>query len=266
MLDFMKSNVVKYNSSAHQNQCQPDLFPETFPPVFCAVCGNSHPAPTCPDIELDYIPYLPARPCVLLSNFRLQQKNLLKAGYKHQPHKFERGVVCHFSSKSARRLKFKLSQMDMLSYKTKLFCTFTFRDVYPIDYYSLHSYLLILLKRIERIVPDSCIVWRIEYQKRMAPHFHLMVFTTHPFNTWKKNNLAKRIKDSWGSLTQYINKYSYTVGSDIVEIKGIDNLFFYISKYCSKPSDVNLKNEIGRYWGIRGNMKVLSEKEFECSE
>jgi hypothetical protein len=55
-----------------------------------------------------------------------------------------------------------------------LLVTLTYPEVFP-DCSTARGHRAALEKRIKRRWSDACIIWRLELQKRGAPHFHLMI-------------------------------------------------------------------------------------------
>lgn len=215
--------------------------------------------------SLDNSPYLPATGKLFFNSFSLNLYNPDKNPKICVPKKHKRGEIKEFSRKSRRRMLLKLSAFNYDSYNTKFFFTCTFHKKYPTSKESIKKYLLLIVKRIERIDPSFTIIWRVELQKRGAPHFHFILISEKTFNGKEKVNYSSKLKKAWGNITEDINKFSYTIGSDVRELNSNHKTFIYISKYSAKYLDSKTELKLGRFWGVRGKINVFENIEIEVS-
>src|SRR5438445_4731657 len=90
----------------------------------------------------------------------------------------EREECKGFSESSRRRLIQKMAQWNMNGLYAS-FVTLTYPAIYTEDWKQWKNDLDNFFKRIERKYSYLVgLVWRIEFQKRGAPHFHLIVAST----------------------------------------------------------------------------------------
>jgi hypothetical protein len=82
-----------------------------------------------------------------------------------------RGRVAHFSRRSRKRLLEFVARLrpDV----SGLMITFTYADDMR-DHQEAKKHLDLALRWLRRRVPGACFVWKLEYQKRGAIHFHIM--------------------------------------------------------------------------------------------
>lgn len=116
------------------------------------------------------------------------------------------------------------------------------------------TYMRAFFKRLGRKAPRLAIVWRLEYQKRGAPHVHLIVYNA-PFMD------KKWIQEIWGEIVGQARPFTR-----IESIKSYKHLMAYASKYAAKV-DVRGFNTVtylaegegvskygsqtaGRVWGV----------------
>lgn len=255
--------MKKYNRIIH-------LRSKDNPPTFNPLMSQNETKPTSSGLDpskiLDNSPYLPAPAQITFRSFSLEILDSTKKPTTFLPSVHRRGEIKEFSRKSKRRMMLKLSKFNYDFYETKLFFTCTFHNIYPQTKSETKKYLLSLIKRIERIDKAVAMVWRVEKQKRGAPHFHFILCFPKFYNGKEKSELSKKLKISWGDLTFHINKYAYTVASDVRELNSNIKTFNYISKYSSKVDDEKTNYRLGRIWGIRGNVKEFDEIQFEVSQ
>ena len=187
---------------------------------------------------------------------------------KLPPNRTRRGKITDFSGQSRRRL---LDLFHRFAVTTKpVFLTLTYGEDYP-DAKTAKNQLRAFLERIRRFVPQgktSC-VWRMEFQERGAPHFHLIFFNL-PFI--KK----EAIQRMWGSIIRQDRPFTR-----IEMIRSHRALMGYVSKYIAKvnPSEDSGFNSptylhayiqkhgeyVGRMWGVfnRDNLPFAELIEFD---
>lgn len=166
-----------------------------------------------------------------------------------------RGNVTTFSQSSRNRLLRLVSCLPIGSFGC--FITLTYGVRYP-NHDQTKRHLDLLLKRMARIKPNGWVLWRLEWQERGAPHFHLV--TSHHF-TWDDiygfwleilgadycesfdpdafeafiAGLSAASRWREGTLREY---YSLTglVGPLVQsrKIQGRKQTIYYVSKYCAK--------------------------------
>lgn len=159
-----------------------------------------------------------------------------------------RGKVKEFSSSSRRRL----SKLVNCLAGSCSFITLTYPFCYP-GARDAKNNLRAFFKRIQRRFPQSGIVWKLEYQKRQAPHFHIFLFGV-PFPE------IARFRQFWFQIAKcYVPlhqdpKYFFKHGfkADCVDSQGAR---IYLAKYVEKGDDV--ESHEGRFWGKNGKIPIF---------
>jgi len=169
-----------------------------------------------------------------------------------------RGLVNEFSPASRRRLMALIAKTEA---EKSSFLTLT----YPADFPSPREakrHLKIFLQRLRRSVPKMSGIWRLEFQERGAPHFHLILF-----NFWLPKEV---IQWHWAQVIGHDKPFTR-----IEFIRSRRKLMNYVSKYVAKldgaseasygfnliayltadgqfihPQTGELSGSIGRWWGI----------------
>lgn len=182
-------------------------------------------------------------------------------GRKHARGK--RGAVRHFSTASRRRLLRYFAAVEWGKRKG-VFLTLTYGQNFPNpDEAKVH--LDTLLKRVARKFPNAAAIWRMEFQERGAPHFHL-IFINLPY--WDKAD----VKKVWGEIIgreYWDTKRNEPPFTRIELIRGKRKAWSYLSKYVGKVSGSGFNSvsyltaegeflnlctgevsPIGRYWGV----------------
>lgn len=189
-----------------------------------------------------------------------------------------RGNISSFSRKSRSRLIKKMARLDWYK-KSVAFISLTFGQQFPSEQ-EVKRYIDILGKRILRAFPNASFVWKMEYQKRGAPHLHLIVFGLP--EGWNENDLRWYWRWTWAHIIdRKFWDYSDTtyVRIPFVQadwIKSKKRAMFYVSKYVAKvdaPADfcedasadgdgfnyspyLTASSWTGRFWGIIGRKNL----------
>lgn len=170
-----------------------------------------------------------------------------------------RGDVTVFSKRSRHRI---LKMFSKLSWKGRkaIFVTLTYPEAYP-DPHTAKRHLRAFLKRVYRLVGKRANVWRLEFQERGAPHFHIL-FVDLPWIDKEK------IQEMWGEIIgcerpftriefcrnkkktmYYVSKY--IAKNDYKKVKGTRVYcgFIYVPYQAVAPFDPTPEDSIGRFWG-----------------
>ena len=178
-------------------------------------------------------------------------------GRDMEPYRGKRGNVCTFSKGSRIRLLRKFARLEVVEgagYRSKVsFLTLTTqRHLHP---RVIKRFAQMMFKRVSRKYPSLSVVWRLEFQKRGAPHLHCVCFNA-PYidRIW--------LVAAWGELVDQVNPVV-----DIRRVKSTRQLVSYVSKYVAKVGDASLldigtknagdfgrwdgmENSVGRLWGV----------------
>lgn len=143
----------------------------------------------------------------------------------------KRGKVTAFSNASRKRLLELFATIDAKKY---LFLTLTYGERFP-DTRRAKAHLKAFIMRLQRRYETLSGVWRVEYQERGAPHFHLILMNV-PFID------KKLIVDLWEAVIghEYQNNTHNDSGdrnrtfTRIEAIRKHKKVMAYISKYVAK--------------------------------
>jgi len=169
----------------------------------------------------------------------------VKAGkcYREEIGGGKRGEIREFSSASRRRLMGLMAQIDRTQCKRRpLFITLTYPDKYPTSARVYKSHLRRFLARFNRRYPHVPIIWRLEFQERGAPHYHLMVFTPW-FISWRW------VAGAWYEATDKADVYTLLAGTETRAVRTWRGVMFYAAKYMSKTTRLPATSAPGRLWG-----------------
>lgn len=103
-----------------------------------------------------------------------------------------------------------------------------------------------MCKRLERRWPRCSILWRLEFQRRGAPHFHLIVFGVR----WLPHEL---LASWWYQTVGSGDERHQKAGTSIERVRSWRHLVSYAAKYVAKVGDGSggAPSLVGRHWGVR---------------
>ncbi|MDZ7659639.1 hypothetical protein [Fodinibius sp.] len=185
----------------------------------------------------------------------------------NQPPKREAGDIKGFSRKSRLRLLKKTNRVDHENKSKPYFVTLTYPERYPVDREEYKSDLDTFLKRLKRAAGDVEYLWRLEAQKRGAPHYHLLLYIERDINLslfkkWVSQNWFEVVQRNWDIK----DGKHLRAGTNCKRINDFRQASYYVSKYMAKTDDEKLKNQ-GRYWGAsRGWEDFIAEDKLEGKE
>jgi hypothetical protein len=142
------------------------------------------------------------------------------------------------------------------------FGTLTYPAVWDPDARTWKRHLATLLKRMARKYPWIAGFWKLEFQMRGAPHFHLMLFGAPRMVDDVRGFMELRewIAENWFEVvgsTQEAHRYA---GTQLDEVR--TNATQYTCKYVSKdhlPESVRDTHN-GRWWGAFNRAKLPKKK------
>lgn len=158
-----------------------------------------------------------------------------------------RGKITEYSDASRWRLQLRLAAFLREQLANALFITLTYPAAYP-EPQEAKRQLPAFIKRIRRRWPQACVIWRMEFQERGAPHFHLLVlgvrFIPH-----------QAVAEWWYEVVGSGDARHLNAGTEVRRVRSAKHAIWYIAKYMAKDDQSGQFNEdrdVGRFWGIEG--------------
>lgn len=167
-------------------------------------------------------------------------------------HGGKRGKVRGFSRGSRRRLLDLLNKVERGAVQRALFVTLTYPGSWPSAWQRWKRDIDALGKRLLRQYPGCAFVWRLEYQKRGAPHFHLILFGV-PFvpHSW--------LAAAWYEIVGSGDERHLQAGTEIRRVRRFRSVIGYASKYLAKVEGGDDARTDGRVWGVVGRSNLPVE-------
>jgi hypothetical protein len=170
-----------------------------------------------------------------------------------------RGTVQDFSRQSRRRLQTLFCSVPRTGYvpSNLLFVTLTYHHYWGNSSKDWKSDLDAFKKRLYRKYGEFPAIWRLEFQKRGAPHFHLLMFP--PLGTLPP--ISDEVIDCeftfdvlkiWNELVAPGDLQHALHGISMQQASSWRGAMHYLSKYASKVEEVLVPSDTppGRVWGV----------------
>ena len=212
-------------------------------------------------------------------------------GFPPPRNRGDRAAIQRYSYKSRLRFLEELYAVNWDKIPTdRIFeVTFTYPGKYPTDGREIKRHLDKLTKRLTRRFSDRggmAFAWKLEFQRRGAPHFHLLLVAG---DVWKKTELRDWFSQNWAEIVRewLVLHSGESLGtSDVeyskhlsagIELSGVRKnkmgmityMAMYIGKGYGKAKEYQHEvppefHQVGRWWGFRGDSERLIPKEVEA--
>ena len=167
------------------------------------------------------------------------------SGDRETPGGGPRGEVSTFTRQARRRMMQLFSQLRVGDVTdSALLLTLTYPRLWPHDPETWHDQFNRLWARLEKRHPGAACIWRLEFQERGAPHFHVLLLnvpflSTHDLTTWWRDIAHVDDEFHGQAATRVERPYSWFAACA------------YLYKYMSKLDGYGLPARTGRLWGVR---------------
>lgn len=159
-----------------------------------------------------------------------------------------RGSIQGFSRASRRRLLDTVNQVDRRCIGSMLFVTLTYPGQWPGSWRVWKGHLRAMVMRLDRRYPGIQLVWRLEFQERGAPHFHLLVFNVERIDIdW--------LSRAWFEVVGSGDLRHLAAGTQVQRVQSWRGVLYYVGKYMAKTAAVSFAT--GRVWGVIGGLPVV---------
>lgn len=148
-----------------------------------------------------------------------------------------------FSRASRRRLLYTLGKVRRLVLPH--FVTLTYPGVWVDDPAKWKRDMDCFFRRLFRRWPGAAAVWRLEFQERGAPHFHVLLWGWEGENVWA---LRVWVARAWYEVVGSGDERHLRAGTQVDEVRSYRGVLAYASKYMSKAD--RSRSGVGRWWGV----------------
>ncbi len=171
-----------------------------------------------------------------------------------------RSEVSHFSRRSRRRLAFVASNTDVM-FTSML--TLTYPKEFPNDGKSVKRNLDNFLHALRRKVTGLSVLWFLEFQRRGAPHIHIML---RGVRVWRK--MQQWASQTWYRICGTGDLKHLRAGTRLERVRSPYGARNYCVKYAHKMKQKKVPPEyrnVGRFWGHSKDVKPVMRHEMQCT-
>lgn len=179
---------------------------------------------------------------------------------RRSPVKAERGIIRGMSSKSRKRMMEAIAQWRDFDHRTAYFITITYHEEWGVSFEAWKRDIEVFVKRMKRKFDNTGGLWKLEFQQRGAPHFHLIVSGLSRVHS----EVMEWVTKNWGEIAHQNSEYRGLYATNVRRITSLRHAMHYAAKYMTKsvPVYVNPDEETGeleliptgRIWAVFGNV------------
>lgn len=154
-----------------------------------------------------------------------------------------RGKIAGFSRSSRVRLMRTIARTQKR--QLPVFVTLTYPGVWSDDPTRWKRDLRVWWMRVRRLFSGASGVWKLEFQKRGAPHFHLLIWGVD------YAHLLCNVGRLWYQVVGSGDERHLRAGCRVEKVRSWKGVLSYASKYLGKVEieSANI-SEPGRFWGV----------------
>jgi len=138
----------------------------------------------------------------------------------------------------------KIAQLDSSQLAKSLLVTLTYPHSFPKESSTYKRHFQTFSKRLRRTFPHSSAIGKLEFQKRGAPHYHLIVLGV-PF-------MARQwLAHAWTEVVNSGDAKHLRAGTQVVRCHSSRKAITYAAKYVAKISQAKLARHLdglGCHW------------------
>ena len=178
---------------------------------------------------------------VYKSDCRIERPYQFEPNGDHPP---QRGEVTEFTYKSRRRLAFVASNTDV---RFETMITLTYPREFTTDGAKVKRDLQAMIRWCRHRDELCQYLWFLEFQKRGAPHIHLLLDSAVSVFTPKKD-----VSGAWYRIVESGDKKHLVAGTRTEKLRSTDGGTKYAVKYAMKMYQKEVPTEyqnVGRFWG-----------------
>lgn len=182
-----------------------------------------------------------------------------------------RGIIRGMSSKSRKRMMEAIAQWLNFDKGRSYFITITYHEEWGVNYKAWKRDVDVFIKRMRRKFEDVGGLWKLEFQQRGAPHYHLLISGVNEV----LSEMIKWVTDNWADIAHENSVHKGKYATNVRRIYSRFHAQNYCSKYMTKdvplyvnPDDDGVLELIptGRIWAFFGNVDRSPILEFQTSE
>jgi len=177
-----------------------------------------------------------------------------------------RGEVKEFSYKSRQRLAFVAANTDV---KFRTMITLTYPKEFPSDGEKVKRDLRAFLDFIRRDLEHPFYLWFLEFQRRGAPHIHMLIDWPMPIGVLAKREVRFRVSATWYRIVGSGDEKHLAAGTRTGVLRSPEGGAHYAVKYAMKMYQKCVPEgyrNVGRFWGCSRAVIPKPKAILRCTE
>lgn len=166
------------------------------------------------------------------------------SGHARKQKTTKRGTINGLSDKSRARFVRLLARVNRPD--NSLFLTLTYRS-FSEEWREWKHHLRAFRAVFYRRFPNACGFWRLQFQERGAPHFHLLLWTGEETEI---EVLEERLGRAWGRITGDKSAAHLKYGVDVEHVTDWRKSSWYVAAYAANAKQDRTDIQTGREWGV----------------
>jgi hypothetical protein len=160
-----------------------------------------------------------------------------------------RSKVVSFTKRSRSRMLKHFATLDRSLLSTSLLVTLTYPRLWSADSCTYRRHFHLFSKRLLRTYPRSSATWKLEFQTRGAPHYHLIVTgVSYLDRAW--------LSRAWYEVVGSDDPRHLSAGTQVERCDSARQALSYAAKYVAKVSTGAPATHSGRFWGVVGRRNL----------
>ena len=177
-----------------------------------------------------------------------------------------RGDVSEFSYKSRQRLAF-IAANSSVKFRTMI--TLTYPAAFSQDGEQVKIHFHAFLTFCRRDFGNPNYLWFLEFQKRGAPHIHLLLDYPLPRTSVLVSAVRFRVSAAWYRIVGSRDEKHLAAGTRVERLRSAQGGARYAVKYAFKMRQKVvplLYQNVGRFWGCSRAVIPQAEEDLNCTE
>lgn len=166
----------------------------------------------------------------------------------HPPLRHSNDIIT-FSRNSRLRLMRITSKICLDNYAEVVHCTFTFHNSFPSQTDDIKKLFKNFWNKLNYNFPGTHFVWRLDFQKRGAPHYHIIFLFPLGVRINDGEYFRLVLSKYWLESINETSIPAKLYGVKCTRTKEPKKFFAYVSKYAAKIEEVTNENYKARRWG-----------------
>jgi len=212
-------------------------------------------------VDFSNVPYLTADYRLSVYANQLKITNLSQTYLHISPPEREQNDIKEFTKNSRLRLFDLITSLDYPAYGKPIFVSCTWHEDFSDNRKDVKTFLDNFHKRLKRSLPEFHIIWKLEYQKRGAPHFHFVIFPLDSSISFQDEKIYQAITSHWLELKKCKCNDCKIYGVKIKPLNDFLHTMIYISKELGKITQNSQQHNLGRVWGSSRSMRIRQYNE-----